>query len=65
MKSVRFKDYSKKQKKFVKERGLPEEIKLRLVKVELENGEIEVLMTSLIGRRRNTKQKISSGYKRR
>ena len=35
------------QKKFVEEHGLPQEIKLRLVKVELENGEIEVLMTSL------------------
>jgi hypothetical protein len=37
-----------KQKKFVKENGLPEEVTVRLVKVELENGEIEVLMTSLL-----------------
>jgi hypothetical protein len=38
---------TERQKKFVEENGLPEEIKLRLVKVELENGEIEVLITSL------------------
>ena len=36
------------QKKFVKENELPEEVTVRLVKVELENGEIEVLMTSLM-----------------
>ncbi len=38
-----------KQKKFVEENGLPEEITVRLVKVKLENGDIEVLMTSLLG----------------
>lgn len=38
---------TERQKKFVEEHGLPEEIKLRLIKVELENGEIEVLITSL------------------
>ena len=37
-----------KQKKFVKENELPEEVTVRLVRVELENGEIEVLMTSLL-----------------
>ncbi|MGZ3615216.1 MAG: IS4 family transposase [Thermodesulfobacteriota bacterium] len=37
-----------KQKKFAREHGLPEEITVRLVKVKLENGEIEVLMTSLL-----------------
>ncbi|HEY6626553.1 MAG TPA: transposase, partial [Ignavibacteriaceae bacterium] len=40
---------TRKQKKFVEENGLPEEIMVRLVKVKLENGEIEVLMTSLLG----------------
>ncbi len=37
-----------KQKKFVEENGLPKEVTVRLVKVRLENGEIEVLMTSLM-----------------
>ena len=45
--SVRLKVNSK-QKKFAKENGLPDEVTVRLVKVELENGEIEVLMTSLL-----------------
>ncbi len=35
------------QKKFAKENGLPDEITVRLVKIKLSNGEIEVLMTSL------------------
>lgn len=36
------------KKKSVKENGLPEEVTVRLVRVELENGEIEVLITSLM-----------------
>jgi len=36
------------QKKFVKENKLPEEITVRLVKVKLNNGDIEVLITSLL-----------------
>jgi hypothetical protein len=36
------------QKKFVEKNGLPNQITVRLVKVELDNGEIEVLMTSLM-----------------
>ncbi len=37
-----------KQRAFVRERGLPEVVCIRLVKVELESGEIEVLGTSLL-----------------
>ncbi|MEW5805076.1 MAG: IS4 family transposase [bacterium] len=37
-----------KQKKFVAEHNLPEQIQVRLTKVELENGEIEVLITSFL-----------------
>jgi Transposase DDE domain len=37
-----------KQKKFVKENGLPEVVTVRLVKVILSNGTIEVLITSLL-----------------
>jgi hypothetical protein len=40
------------QKKFVKENRLPEEITVRLVKVKLNNGNIEVLITSLLNRER-------------
>ncbi len=36
-----------KQRRFVRDRGLPEVIRIRLVKVELDSGEIEVLGTSL------------------
>ncbi|MGZ7096451.1 MAG: transposase [Methanobacterium sp.] len=39
-----------KQKKFVEENGLPKEVTVRLVKVKLSNGEIEILMTSLLNR---------------
>jgi len=37
----------KKQRKFIKQNGLPEEIIVKLVKIKLGNGETEVLMTSL------------------
>ncbi len=37
-----------KQKKFVEDNQLPKQVQVRLVKIELENGEIEVLMTSLL-----------------
>ena len=43
---------TEKQKKFVKENKLPEEITVRLVKVKLNNGDIEVLITSLLDRER-------------
>lgn len=39
---------NKGNKKFVKENFLPEELTVRFIKVELENGEIEVLGTSLL-----------------
>lgn len=41
---------SKGQKKLVQEKKLPEEITVRLVKVKLNNGDIEVLITSLLDR---------------
>ena len=41
---------TKGQKKFVKEDKLPEEITVRLVKVKLNYGDIEVLITSLLDR---------------
>ena len=56
---------TKKQKKFVKERELPEEIKLRLVKVELENGEIEVLMTSLKDKKKYKAEDLKWLYNKR
>jgi hypothetical protein len=37
-----------KQKKFVEEKQLPKQVQVRLIKLELENGEIEVLMTLLL-----------------
>lgn len=39
---------SQTQKKFVKEYGLPEEVKVRLLKIYLEAGKVEILMTSLL-----------------
>jgi len=39
---------TERQKKFVKENGLPEVLTVRLVKVILSNGTIEVLITSLL-----------------
>lgn len=39
---------TERQKKFVKENGLPEVVTVRLVKVILSNGTIEVLITSLL-----------------
>lgn len=39
---------TEKQKKFVKENGLPKVVTVRLVKVILSNGTIEVLITSLL-----------------
>jgi len=41
---------TKGQKKFVEENGLPDVITVRLIKVILDNGEIEVLITSLLDR---------------
>lgn len=38
--------------KFVREHNLPEKIEVRLIKVTLETGEIEVLLTTLCDRRR-------------
>ena len=35
------------QKKYVESKGLPEEVKLRAIKVELDSGEIEILITNL------------------
>jgi hypothetical protein len=43
---------NKSQIKFVKENRLPEEITVRLVKIKLNNGDIEVLITSLLNKER-------------
>ncbi len=43
---------TERQKKFVEENGLPKEVTVRLVKVKLDDGEIEVLITSLLDRRK-------------
>lgn len=37
-------------RKFVKENGLEEEIKVRLIRIELETGEVEVVATTLLDR---------------
>ena len=39
---------TERQKKFVTENGLPELIKVRLIKIILDNGDIEILITSLL-----------------
>jgi hypothetical protein len=41
---------TEKQKKFVTKNELPEEVMVRLIKVKLDNAEIEVIMTSLLDR---------------
>ncbi len=38
------------RRKLVKENGLPKEVAVRLVKAKLKNGEVEILMTSLLDR---------------
>jgi hypothetical protein len=37
-----------KARKFVRERGLPESVRVRFIRVELKEGEVEVLMTTLL-----------------
>jgi len=59
-----YSDYSV-QKKFAKENGLPDEVTVRLVKVELENGEIEVLMTSLLNEEKYKLEDFKWLYSRR
>ena len=41
-------EVTQRQKDFVKEHGLPETIQVRLVRVALDDGTVEVLMTSLV-----------------
>jgi hypothetical protein len=53
------------QKKFVKENKLPEEITVRLVKVKLNNGDIEVLITSLLDRERYSHRDFKWLYNKR
>jgi hypothetical protein len=56
---------TRKQRGFVEEHRLPEEIKVRLVKVQLENNEIEVLITSLLDKERYTLEDFKWAYKKR
>jgi hypothetical protein len=53
---------SRYQRAFVRERGLPERLKVRLVKVELEDGEIEVLGTSLLDAAKYTRAELKQVY---
>jgi hypothetical protein len=54
-----------KQKKFVKDNELPQQVKVRLVKVELDNGEMEVLMTSLLDSAKYTREDFKWAYNKR
>ncbi len=51
-----------KQKRFVRERGLPTSLRVRLVKVELDSGETEVLATSLLDRHRYEREGLKEVY---
>lgn len=56
---------SHKRKGFVREQGLAEEIRVRLIKVELDNGEVEVLGTSLLDRDKYEAEQFKEIYNRR
>ncbi len=56
---------TERQKKFVEKNGLPEQVMVRLVKVELENGEIEVLMTSLMDKEKYKTEDFKWLYNKR
>jgi hypothetical protein len=51
-----------KQRAFVRARGLPEVVRIRLVKVELESGEIEVLGTSLLDQELYSRAELKRVY---
>jgi hypothetical protein len=51
-----------KQKRFVRERGLPTSLRVRLVNVEWEGGETEVLATSLLDRHRYEREGLKEVY---
>jgi Transposase DDE domain len=53
---------SRYQRVFVRERGLPERLKVRLVKVELEDGEIEMLGTSLLDAAKYPRAELKQVY---
>ena len=51
--------------KFIREKGLPSEIKVRFIRVELDNGEIEVLVTSLLDNKKYPNKIFKEIYNRR
>jgi hypothetical protein len=51
-----------KQRDFVRARGLPEVVRIRLVKVTLESGEIEVLGTSLLDQELYSRAELKQVY---
>jgi Transposase DDE domain len=53
---------SRGQQRFVREQGLPEVLRLRLVKVPLDNGEMEVLATSLLDTRQYKQEEFGQVY---
>lgn len=53
------------KKKLVKEEGLLEKVKLRLIRVELPTGEIEVLGTSLLDEKKYPKEDFKDIYNKR
>lgn len=54
-----------KQRQWVDQLGLPHKIRVRLVKVGLEDGTVEVLMTSLVNREAYPLQDLGELYKKR
>lgn len=54
-----------KQRGFVKERRLAKEIRVRLVKVVLDDGTVEVLLTSLLDKERYPTEEFRELYKKR
>lgn len=53
------------QREIIKEEGLPEEVTIRVVKVFLANGEVELLLTSLIDRKTYNKEDFKEVYNKR
>ena len=56
---------SYKQNRIVQEKGLPKQIKVRLVKVGVESGALEVLMTSLLDQERYPVNEFKGLYEKR
>jgi len=56
---------SYKQNRIVQEKGLPKQIKVRLVKVVLEDGTLEIFMTSLLDQERYPANEFDGLYEKR